>query len=129
MTRQKINDKAVEYSSCIDFQDDKNLSEKGRSRVREWAKQDFIAGGHYVMKQLILSGVIKSVCLEGYIPKECDQFTALGNCEKCNHFNKQKEIQDNINEEVTLPEHKCKYCGCWTTSDDETCYMAKQKNN
>ena len=35
------------------------------------------------------SDVISSVCLEGNEPVECDQFTALGNCEKCTHFNKQ----------------------------------------
>jgi len=49
----------------------------------------FLEGANYVMKQLILSGVIKSVCLENNTPIECNQFLALGNCEKCNHFNKQ----------------------------------------
>ena len=89
MNKQQITDEAIKYCSHIDFTDDKNLSEKGRLRVKEWAKKDFIAGANYVLRQLRLSGVIKSVCLEGNEPIECDQFTALGNCEKCTHFNKQ----------------------------------------
>lgn len=89
MTKEQINEEAIKYCSHIDFTNDKCLNEKGREKVAEWCKQDFIAGANYVLKQLILSGVIKSVCLEGNTPTECNQFLALGNCEKCNHFNKQ----------------------------------------
>lgn len=42
-----------------------------------------------IVKLFAIPDVIKSVCLEGNEPIECDQFTALGNCEKCTHFNKQ----------------------------------------
>lgn len=40
-------------------------------------------------KALVLHGVIKSVCLLGNEPIDCDQFLALGNCEKCDKFNSQ----------------------------------------
>ena len=49
----------------------------------------FLEGANHVMKQLILSGVIKSVCLENNTPIDCNQFLSLGNCKKCAHFNKQ----------------------------------------
>lgn len=51
MNKQQIIDEAIFYSSHIDFTDDKNLSEKGRLRVKEWAKQDFISGANYVLRQ------------------------------------------------------------------------------
>lgn len=89
MTKEQINEEAIKYCSHIDFTNDKSLNDKGREKVAEWCKQDFIAGANYVMKQLILSGVIKSVCLENNTPIECNQFLALGNCEKCTHCNRQ----------------------------------------
>ena len=63
------------------------LNVKGQKRVVEWATQDFIAGANYLQQKLISCGVIKSPCLLGNEPKNCDQFDALGNCEKCNNKN------------------------------------------
>ncbi len=50
MTDQQITNEATKYSSSIDFTDDRNLSEKGRKRVREWATTDFIAGAKFHRK-------------------------------------------------------------------------------
>lgn len=57
MTEQQITDEAIKYCSCIDFTDDKNLNEKGREKVKEWSKQDFIAGAKWMQEQLRLSNV------------------------------------------------------------------------
>ena len=55
MTEQQVTDEAIKYCSCIDFSDDKNLNEKGREKVKEWSKQDFIAGAKWMQEQLRLS--------------------------------------------------------------------------
>ena len=57
LTKQQITDKAIEYCSSIDFTNDKNLSDKGRFRVKEWAKQDFIAGANWMQEQLALPDI------------------------------------------------------------------------
>ena len=44
MSEEKINKAALEYSSQIDFSDDRILNEKGRLKIIEWAIADFIAG-------------------------------------------------------------------------------------
>lgn len=54
MNQRKIEDEAEFYSTHLDFLDDKNLNEKGRGKIKEWTKQDFIAGANWMMKQLRL---------------------------------------------------------------------------
>ena len=92
MTKEQINEEAIKYCSHIDFTSDDCLNEKGRKRITEWCKQDFIAGATYVQKQLILSCVIKSVCLDGNTPINCNLLLALGNCNKCIYFNNQMDV-------------------------------------
>jgi len=75
ITKNHIKEKAKEYANHT-------LT----SEVATGQYDGFIAGANYVMKQLILSGVIKSVCLENNRPIDCNQFLALGNCEKCKYF-------------------------------------------
>ena len=60
MKKQQVTDEAIKYCSQLDFTDDKNLNEKGRQKIREWSKQDFIAGANYVLGQLGLSSVSSS---------------------------------------------------------------------
>lgn len=50
--KAKIEHEAIKYCNSLDFSGDTGLSEKGRTRVREWSKQDFIAGANYIVKQL-----------------------------------------------------------------------------
>lgn len=60
MNKQYIEDEAIKYCSHIDFSNDKSLNEKGRIKVAEWCKQDFITGAEWMLKQLGLSAVIDS---------------------------------------------------------------------
>ena len=60
MNKQDIEDEAIKYCSHIDFSNDKSLNEKGRIKVAEWCKQDFIAGAEWMQEQLRLSAVIDS---------------------------------------------------------------------
>lgn len=60
MNKQDIEDEAIKYCSHIDFSNDKSLNEKGRIKVAEWCKQDFIAGAEWMQEQLCLSAVIDS---------------------------------------------------------------------
>lgn len=53
LTDIEIKNEAIIYCNHIDFTDDKNLSEKGRNRVRKWAKQDFITGAQWARDQII----------------------------------------------------------------------------
>lgn len=87
ISKEEIDKDAHYYSSHILFPDDQLLNDKGQKRVVEWATQDFIAGANHLQQKLILRGVIKSPCLLGNEPKNCNQFDALGNCEKCKHKN------------------------------------------
>lgn len=57
MDKQQIKDEAIKYCSRLDFTDDENLNEKGREKVRDWLKQDFIAGAEWMQEQLRLSSV------------------------------------------------------------------------
>lgn len=60
MNKHDIEDEAIKYCSHIDFSNDKSLNEKGRIKVAEWCKQDFIAGAEWMLGQLRLSAVIDS---------------------------------------------------------------------
>jgi len=60
MNKQDIEDEAIKYCSHIDFSNDKSLNEKGRVKVAEWCKQDFIAGAEWMQEQLNLSAVSNS---------------------------------------------------------------------
>lgn len=60
MKKQDIQDEAIKYCSHIDFSNDKSLNDKGRIKVVEWCKQDFIAGAEWMQEQLRLSAVIDS---------------------------------------------------------------------
>ncbi len=60
MNKQDIEDEAIKYCSHIDFSNDKSLNEKGRIKVAEQCKQDFIAGAEWMQEQLRLSAVIDS---------------------------------------------------------------------
>jgi hypothetical protein len=60
MNKQDIEDEAIKYCSHIDFSNDKSLNEKGRVKVAEWCKQDFIAGAEWMQEQLHLSAVSNS---------------------------------------------------------------------
>ena len=60
MNKQDIEDEAIKYCSHIDFSNDKSLNEKGRIKIAEWCKQDFIAGAEWMMEQLHLSAVSNS---------------------------------------------------------------------
>jgi len=60
MNKQDIKNEAIKYCSHIDFSNDKSLNEKGRIKVAEWCKQDFIAGAEWMQEQLHLSAVIDS---------------------------------------------------------------------
>jgi len=59
MNKQDIEDEAIKYCSHIDFSNDKSLNEKGRVKVAEWCKQDFIAGVEWMQEQLHLSAVMQ----------------------------------------------------------------------
>ena len=59
MNKQDIEDEAIKYCSHIDFSNDKSLNEKGRIKVAEWCKQDFIAGAEWMQEQLYLSVVMQ----------------------------------------------------------------------
>lgn len=81
MDKQQITDEAIKYCSHIDFTDDKNLSEKGRLRVKEWAKQDFIAGAEWMQEQLRLSGVsIELPCNHNWVQTGLDGELYCGKC-------------------------------------------------
>ena len=60
MNKQDIEDEAIKYCSHIDFSSDKSLNEKGRVKVAEWCKQDFITGAEWMQEQLHLSAVSNS---------------------------------------------------------------------
>lgn len=57
MTKKQITAEAIKRCSLIDFSDDKHLNKKGRQKVREWAKCDFIDGAEWMQEQLRLSSV------------------------------------------------------------------------
>jgi len=43
-----IEKEAEVYATNLDFSNDSQLNEKGRQRVAEWCKQDFVAGAKYM---------------------------------------------------------------------------------
>jgi len=78
MNKQQITDEAIKYCSRIDFTDDKNLNKKGRQKVCEWSKQDFIAGANWMQEQLRLSNVSESVIkpISTELTPELEQYIA-----------------------------------------------------
>lgn len=52
-TDEEIEKWADQYCSELDFADDKVLSEKGRTKVQEWAKRDYVSGAKAVRDGMI----------------------------------------------------------------------------
>jgi hypothetical protein len=55
---------AMEYSISIDFSDDHNLSEKGKIKIKDWAREDFTAGANWMKSKMHSDAEVQQLLLD-----------------------------------------------------------------